>query len=300
MGIGERIKAFRGKKNLSTTGLSKSTGISQSTISKLENGKRKADIEILGKIAEALEVSTDRLTGEAASSIIEDRLDEIGMTLAEVADKTKVVPLHWLQNLDAFIPGEWGDYEIGYDWITKVAEVIGLPGSTLRAALARQEIPAYDGPQESPEEAFGNPYVNESNMETYPVGKMVKVPVIGTVTAGPNGLAYEDYQGLETVDADYVKGGKYFYLRIKGDSMIGDGILPGDLALVRETPEVEYGTLAIVIIEGQEGTLKRVYKNGDSISLLSSNPKHPPRVFKNEDMEKIRIVGQVKSTTRNY
>lgn len=183
-----------------------------------------------------------------------------------------------------------------FELLDGLADALGVTLADLvKSDAVSQVSSAYGGSKDNPEKDFGAP-----NMETYPVGKMVKVPIIGTVTAGPNGLAYEDYQGLETVEADYVKGGNYFYLRIKGDSMIGDGILPGDLALVRETPEVEYGTLAIVIIEGQEGTLKRVYQNGDNIILQSSNPKCPPRIFKNKDMEKVRIVGQVKSTIRNY
>lgn len=297
MGVMENIRKFRNLKGISTTDLGKLTGISQSTISKLENGKKKADIELLEKIAEALGVSVDRLTGEAASSIIESRLEELGITYAELAKKANISP-YWLQNLDTFIPGEWGgNNDIAYKWITQVAEVLRLPSGTLRAALARQEAPVYDGPQESPEESFGIPYVD---FETYPVGERIKVPIIGTVTAGPNGLACEDYQGEEWVDADRVNGGHYFYLRIKGDSMIGDGILPGDLALVRETPDVNSGTLAIVIVNGDEGTIKRVYKTEDSIILQASNPKIPPRFFKNEEMQSIRIVGEVKMTMRNY
>lgn len=153
----DRIRKFREGRGLSTNDLSKLTGISQSTISKIENGKRKIDLEALEKIADALKVSIERLTGEAVSSIIEDRLEELGMALEEVAEKTGV-SLHWLQNLDSFTP--WGaEDEIGYEWITRVAKVIGLPGSQLRAALARQEPPVYDGPpiDIAPEDVFTEP-----------------------------------------------------------------------------------------------------------------------------------------------
>lgn len=296
MEVRERIKKFRDLRGFSTTELSKLTGISQSTISKLENGKRKVDIELLRKIAEALGISVDRLTGEAVSTIIEEKLEEYDMTYTELANRANVSH-HWLLNLDAFIPGGFGGGEnaIEYKWITQVAEVLRLPSNTLRAALARQEAPAYDGLMSSPEEDF-----KDINFETYPVGKRIKIPIIGVVTAGPNGLAFEDYQGEEWVDADRVNGGQYFYLRIKGDSMIGEGILPGDLALVRETTEVNSGALAIVIINNDEGTIKRVYKTEDSIILQASNPKTPPRFFKNEEMQNIRIIGEVKTTMRNY
>lgn len=175
MEVGERIKKLREKKGLSTTDLSRLTGISQSTISKLENGKRKPELSTLEKIADALIVTVDRLSGESASSIIEDKIKELNITLEEVAKKSKVT-LRWLENLDSFIPGEADDWEssgkephelewdakIGgyksYKWITRVAEVLGLPGSTLRAALARQEIPFDDSPPDtrSVEEIFAN------------------------------------------------------------------------------------------------------------------------------------------------
>lgn len=171
MDIGDRIKKIRVQKGLSTYKISKMTGISQSVVSRLENKKRKADNAIIEKLAKALEVSPDRLTGESASSIIENRLAELGISLEEVAEKAGV-PLAWLEKLDSFIPGdmefmiapseghplEWDDTIGGYNsykLITKVAEVIGLPGSTLRTALARQEIPLPDDlPHITAEEAF--------------------------------------------------------------------------------------------------------------------------------------------------
>ena len=171
MTIGDRIKKIRTEKGLSTYALSKKAGISQSTVSKLENGKRKADNIILEKLADALNVSVDRLTGDSVSCIIESKLDELGISLQDLSQKSGV-PFTWLKNIDSFIPRDmdymleafdptpgrpldWDD-TVGYksyEWITNVAEVLGIPGSTLRAALARQEIPVYDGPRITVEEA---------------------------------------------------------------------------------------------------------------------------------------------------
>lgn len=182
MNIGERVKKIRTEKRLSTYQLSEIVGVSQSAISKLENGKRKADGAILEKIATALNVSVERLTGESVSAIIKTRLEEIGMTIEQVADRARV-SFSWLKNIDSFIPGdmefmisapeerelEWND-TIGayksYEWIGQVAEVIGLPPSLLRASLARQEIPTYDGPYPSWEEvrkSFQNDLENSEN-----------------------------------------------------------------------------------------------------------------------------------------
>ena len=137
---------------------------------------------------------------------------------------------------------------------------------------------------------------------TIPVsGKGRKLPIIGTVKAGPDGLAYMDQQGEEWADEeDIPNGATYYWLQIKGDSMIGEGIMPGDLALVREQPEVEYGQLGIAIIDGEEGTLKRIYKKDDSIVLQSANAKYPPRIFAGAEINTVKIVGKVKVTKRKY
>jgi transcriptional regulator with XRE-family HTH domain len=165
MTIGDRIRKFRDIKNISTYKLSEMTGIPQSTISKLENGRRKSDNEVLSKIADALMISVERLTGESVSSIIEDRIEETGMTITEIATKANV-PIYWLMNIDSFVPGEFGnENEIGYTWISQVAEVIGVSGSVLRAALARQEMPVSNTPIISPEEANFN---NDSNYDPEP------------------------------------------------------------------------------------------------------------------------------------
>jgi len=132
-------------------------------------------------------------------------------------------------------------------------------------------------------------------------GKGRKIPVIGIVKAGPDGLAYEEPHGEEWADAeDIPNGSTYYWLQIKGDSMIGEGIMPGDLALVREQPEVEYGELGIAIIDGEEGTLKRIYKKDDSIVLQSANAKYPPRIFAGAEISTVKIVGKVKVTKRKY
>lgn len=298
--IGNNIRKIMAQKRITARELSAKTGVSPTHISYVINNRRSPSIELLEKIADVLNVTVSYLTG-SVSSIIKERLEEIGMALPELAEKSQV-PAAFIQNVDSIVP----DHEVDggeqcYSYLNSIAWILGIPPSKLRVTFALQEIPTDQYPQyrETPEEAFVTT-LEETNLEAYPVGKMVKVPIIGTVTAGPNGLAYEDYQGEEQVDTSYINGDHLFYLRVKGDSMIGEGILPGDLALVRETPEVEYGALAIAIVNGEEGTIKRVYKNGDSIILQASNPKYPPLIFKGEEMKNIRIVGEVKMTTRRY
>lgn len=156
MTVAENIRKFRKERKMTQRQLGEKCGMYESQIRKYELGTANPKIDTIKKIADVLDVSIDRLTGDSVSSIIESRLEELDESLETVA-KEADVPLYWLQHLDTFIPGELGDYEIGYDWITRVAAVLDMPGSILRTALARQEIPIPDDlPRVTISEAFGD------------------------------------------------------------------------------------------------------------------------------------------------
>jgi len=133
--------------------------------------------------------------------------------------------------------------------------------------------------------------------EMYPVGRMIRVPIVGTVKAGPDGLAFEEFQGYECTEEAGLGDGKYFFLRVNGDSMVGEGILPGDLVLVRQQSEIEDGGLAVVIVDDEQGMLKRVYRRKESFILQAANPAYRPVVV---SVNRVRIVGKVKRMVRNY
>lgn len=123
------------------------------------------------------------------------------------------------------------------------------------------------------------------------------VPIIGTVRCGPGGLAYEELQGAEM--ADVANPSEYFYLRASGDSM-APAIEPGDLVLVHIQPQVDNGQLAVVIIAGEEGTLKRFMRTGDTVVLQSFNQLYPPRVFVGDELNDLTIAGRVVETKRKW
>ena len=147
--IGERIKQARDFRNYTLDDIASDIGVTKSTIQRYENGLiTKPKLPVLQAIASSLRVNPAWISGQdvpmlnddSLEYMIDHRLNEIGMTketLSELAD----VSLYWLQNIGTFSPGELGPYEIGYEWITRVANVIGLPAAELRTALARQEIP---------------------------------------------------------------------------------------------------------------------------------------------------------------
>ena len=122
------------------------------------------------------------------------------------------------------------------------------------------------------------------NIEPY---NPTMVPIVGTIAAGTPILAEENIEGyapLQDKKAD-------FALAVKGDSMIGDNIHPGDIVFIKQQPTVEIGEIAAVLIDG-DATLKHFYRDGDSVTLVSSNTKYKPMVYHKGDCDEFRILGK--------
>ena len=118
----------------------------------------------------------------------------------------------------------------------------------------------------------------------------VALPIVGTVRAGHLQPAVEDIQGYFSVDQLQVKGDGCFFLRVKGDSMIGAGIFDGDLALVRPQSTAENRDTVVVMVDG-EATLKWFYREPNRIRLQPANPNMAP-IMVGPDRD-VSIVGKV-------
>lgn len=125
-----------------------------------------------------------------------------------------------------------------------------------------------------------------------------KIPIIGSVKCGPNGLAYQYLEGYVLVGEEFK--GDIVAFRCTGDSMKDIGITDGDLAIVRLQEDVECGELAVVTINGDEGTLKRVRKFEGGIILEAANQEYSPRVFTGQELELIHIVGKVLEVRKKF
>ncbi len=120
----------------------------------------------------------------------------------------------------------------------------------------------------------------------------VALPVAGTVRAGLPQPAVEDVEGYFSIDGSQVKSGGAFFLRVRGDSMIDDSILEGDLALVRPQATAENGDIVVAMIEG-EATLKRFYRRKTHICLRPANPAYNDIIVREDTGADISIIGKV-------
>lgn len=119
-----------------------------------------------------------------------------------------------------------------------------------------------------------------------------RAPIIGRVAAGQPILAVQNEEGYLPVPRRYRGTEGLFWLRVRGDSMIGDGINNEDLVLVKPVQFVEQGALAVVMVE-DEATVKRFFKYGDTVKLVPSNDEYKVMEYFGRELAGIRIVGKV-------
>lgn len=122
------------------------------------------------------------------------------------------------------------------------------------------------------------------------------VPVLGRVAAGQPILADADsIEEFISLPADRARGAEVYMLQVKGDSMIGDGILDGDHVVVVVDPRPVPGDIAVVLI-GEEATVKHIYYEGDTLRLKSSNPVFPDLIYGEADSPVVqgRVIGVVR------
>jgi len=119
----------------------------------------------------------------------------------------------------------------------------------------------------------------------------LQVPILGRVGAGSGVLAQEDIEGYFGF-RDFTLGAD-FLLRVKGDSMVGAGILEGDLVQVRRQPVADDGDVVVALV-GEEGVVKRLKKHGKSYQLESANPRYSPITMA------FQVIGKVLGLVRRY
>ncbi len=126
-----------------------------------------------------------------------------------------------------------------------------------------------------------------------PGARLVEIPIVGRVAAGQPILAQERIEDTVHVDAFLLGTNKKVYgLRVQGDSMIGDGILPGDYIFVKKQLDADDGEIVVAMID-DEATVKRVYFEGDRVRFQPSNPRMAPIYVRQSDFRSTMILGVV-------
>lgn len=122
----------------------------------------------------------------------------------------------------------------------------------------------------------------------------IKIPVFGEVAAGIPISAIQDILDYEEITPEMASNGEYFGLAIKGDSM-EPRMTTGDVVIVRSQPTAETGDIAIVMVDGESATCKKIKMTPEGIMLISLNPSYEPMFYSNKEIEElpVRILGKV-------
>ena len=196
---------------------------------------------------------------------IKSRRTELGLTVEELAHK------------------------MGYKDKSSISKIengkADIPQSKTAAfADALQTTPAYPtGWEEQPE-----PKKPTIPPGFEPMPKMKKIPLIGAIACGEPITAEQNIEKMVDVP-EYIRCD--FSLTCHGDSMVDAGIHDKDVVYIRIQPEVENGEIAAVRIDG-EATLKRVYYNPGTLTLMPANPACAPMIYTGPQLEEVHIEGK--------
>lgn len=136
---------------------------------------------------------------------------------------------------------------------------------------------------------------NDANKTPPSSGKGIRIPVLGRVVAGIPIEAVEEILDYEEITPELAATGEFFALKIRGHSM-EPRMMEGDVVIVRKQEDVESGDVAIVLVNGNEATVKRVKKQEEGITLIANNISvYEPHYYSNKEIKElpVRILGKV-------
>lgn len=253
----EKLKMLRELKGLSQAECAKALGLDRTTYVKYENGGSvRRNVE---KLARFFRVSTDYLLGNTDNP---------------------VRPYNEMDPDEASGP---------------VQEIV-----TLRDKYGRlrkdKSVPVYSKETLDKSIACARQLIEEDPLQPpEPKEKGIRIPVLGRVVAGIPVEAIEEIIDWEEIPQKLASTGKFFALRVCGHSM-EPRILEGDVVIVRQQEDVESGDIAIVLVNGDEATVKRVKKQEDGITLIATNTSvYEPHFYSNQEIRDlpVRILGKV-------
>lgn len=181
----------------------------------------------------------------------------------------------------------------GYS-LEEVGDFCGVSKST----VSRWESGAIKNIQADKKESLSKLF--NIDVEDYLKHRFFK-PVLGSVRAGYSHLVnpqYDDY--LEVSKEDYDRGD--YYLEVVGDSMINARIHDGDYVLIKQTSSVQSGDIALILIEDEEVTIKKIIIKKDLLILEAANPSYETQYFTPSEVQSlpVKILGKVLSVRMEF
>ncbi len=126
----------------------------------------------------------------------------------------------------------------------------------------------------------------------------ISVPLVGKIAAGVPIAALEQNGPQIGLPPDMIGTGEHFALEVEGESMVGAGILDGDIAVIRKANTARNNQIVVAyVVDDEEATLKRLYKTPNGIELIAENPDFPTRTY---GPDQIEVQGVLVGLLRKY
>lgn len=196
--------------------------------------------------------------------------EEKGLTQKDLAEKLSLTP-------KAISFYELGSREPSGDALIRMAHILGTTTDYL----------------------LGNSTTKEADQK---VGRGVRIPVLGRVVAGIPIEAVEEILDYEEITPGLAATGEFFALQVKGDSM-EPTLRDGDVVIVKKQPTVDSGDIAIVLVNGNDATVKEIKESPAGITLIGHNVAvYTPHFYSNKDIQDmpVQIIGKVVEMRRKF
>ncbi|MDB5397596.1 MAG: lexA [Rhodospirillales bacterium] len=125
----------------------------------------------------------------------------------------------------------------------------------------------------------------------------VQLPLYGKIAAGTPIEALRDHGNYVEVPSSLLGAGDYYALKVTGDSMIDAGILDDDTVIIRRDETAENGAIVVALVDGQEATLKRLRRKGNTVALEPANQAHKIQLY---GADRVRVQGRLVGLIRKY
>ena len=125
----------------------------------------------------------------------------------------------------------------------------------------------------------------------------IAVPVMGRIAAGSPISAIQQTTHEVVVSPDLIASGEHYALEVKGDSMVGAGILDGDTVIIRRADSASTGEIVVALVDDEEATLKTLRREGGKVALEAANPAYETRRY---ESERVKVQGKLAGLIRRY
>lgn len=314
MTIGDFIKRRRTELGLTLEEIGKATGVGKSTVKKWETGSisnmRRDRIEQLAKILQVNPVifiendiadydqainRTRRVTTNNISYRILALMKYKKLSFYDLSNYLSVD----IDGLRNFILYSTDDEKFNDPRLIGIANALGLKSVELLTGYGLnidEDTDSYikyifqkideDLPLTQNEQLTLEDFLFENDNFSYIA---VQIPVLGYVKAGIPMTAVENIIDYEEISQEQARTGEFFGLQIKGDSM-EPKISEGDVVIVRKQETVENGEIAVVLINGDDATVKKFYKTDAGIKLVSTNPTYDPFFYTPDEVNALPVI----------